>query len=120
MQGLVDFLLLDILASVWGTGGGLGGGPCFWPSVLLLSYFLSSQRGCTKSDVIGQNYSPVSFKRCIKKKKKGEIQQKKKKSTVQVQDCQPADTHNNNSQRDFNSDGGVSIFKKDFILKRWT
>lgn len=60
MQGLVDFLLLDILSSVWGTGGGVA---CFWPSLLLLSYFLSSRRGSTKSDVIGQNYSPVSFKR---------------------------------------------------------
>lgn len=57
MQGVVDFLLLDILLTVLGAESG----PCFWPSLLLLSHFQSSQRGSTKTDDINQNYSPVRF-----------------------------------------------------------
>lgn len=57
MQGVVDFLLLDILLTVLGAESR----PCFWPSLLLVSHFQLSRYGSTKTDVINKNDSPVSF-----------------------------------------------------------
>lgn len=58
MQGVVDFLLLDILTTC--VEGRMS--VMLLLSVLLLSHFQLSRCGSPRSDVIDQNYSPVSFK----------------------------------------------------------